>query len=293
MSSRCRAELLGLLLLLPSCNLDLRKLDLGDLDLIEKDEPEPEPVEIQPDVDGKNPKLAVPGAAKGVVDLGVAVYPKGSGQKKAIAYTFNVPPNHKLAYSLDAAEAASIRTFYETFAKSVSYKRIGPKAFQWSPPANCPSDMSCVYKKLVTRTHDDVLVLAQKFKKRADAGKLNASQLAQMVLAYVQTIPYKIPDEPFGLKPPPLVVTDQYGDCDSKALLLYMLLNSLGIETVIMSSKAHKHSLAGIAVPTTGSTFRWKERKYAFAETTAKGAPLGFMPPDLASPNDWVVELAP
>ncbi len=287
MSSRCRPDLV-----LALCALFGPLLACG-VELKPQKEQEPPPVEIDEDEDGKIKKTPVPAPKKGVVDLGTAEFPAKSKAKSTIAYTFSVPPSHRLGYKLGDAEKKAIETFYASYARSVQYKRIGPKTFQWSPPPNCPADMSCVYKKLVERTHDDVFVLAQRLKKRADDAKLNSSQLAQIALAYVQAIPYQIPDEPFGLLPPPLVVVNQRGDCDSKALLLYMLLNMNGIETVILSSKAHKHSMAGIAIPTEGTSFRWKGRKYAFAETTAKGAPLGFMPPELTSPNDWVVELSP
>lgn len=286
MSSRCRPELLLVAVALLGCDTDFR-LDLAP------QKPEPTPVEIDEDDNGPDKKKPVPAPKKGIVDLGTAEYPAKPKSKGAVAYTFSVPPNHRLAYRLGDAERKAIEAFYANYAKSVQYKRIGPKTFQWSPPPGCPSDMSCVYKKLIARTHDEVFVLAQRLSKRATDAKLNASQLAQIALAYVQAIPYQIPDEPFGLLPPPLVVTNQRGDCDSKALLLYMLLNMNGVETVILSSKAHKHSMAGIAIPTEGTSFRWNNRRYAFAEVTAKGAPLGFMPPEVTSPNDWVVELSP
>jgi hypothetical protein len=112
------------------------------------------------------------------------------------------------------------------------------------------------------------------------------------MLAFVQQIPYKIPDDPFGLRPPPLVVTKKSGDCDSKSLLFFMMLTQAGIDAVMVSSKAHAHTMVGVALPVTGSTFRYKDRKYAFAETTAQNAPIGWLPPDVASPNDWRVELA-
>lgn len=285
MSFRCRPELLlALSALLVGCGIDLSP---------PKKEHAPEPVEIEDEDDDAPAKKALP-KAKGVVDLGTAIYPTGTPQKGAVAFTFDVPPKHKLAYRLSDEEQKGIAGFYSSFAKTVGYKRVGPKSFQWSPPTGCPSDMSCVYKKLISRTHDDVLAIAKQFKRRADASKLDALHVAEMALTYVQTIPYEVPaDEPFGLKPPPLVITTKKGDCDSKSLLLYMLLNQLGIEAVILSSKAHAHTMVGIPLPTQGTTFRWKDRKYAFAETTAKGATLGYLAPDLASPNDWHVELAP
>lgn len=287
MSSRCRPDLF-----LALCALFGPLLACG-IDLTPPHKDGPGAVEIDEDDDGVNKKKPVPSNKKGFVDLGTAVFPDGTHAKGAIAYTFDVPPQHRLGYRLGDDESKAIKLFYSNYARSVAYKRIGPKMFQWTPPKGCPPDMSCVYKKLIERTHDDVYVIAKRLRKRADEAKLKADQIAQIALAYVQNIPYEIPDEPFGVLPPPLVITQKKGDCDSKGLLLYMILNSLGIEAVMLSSKAHKHSMVGIAIPTSGSSFRWKGRKYAFAEVTAKGAPLGFLPPEVASPNDWVVELSP
>lgn len=302
MSSRWRAEVylaLGLLFApLLACG---RGLDLGlDIDLPGEPEKPRKPVKLDsnPTDDTDEPDKApkrkpIPGLAKGAVDLGTAIFPAAAAKKNPIAFTFNVPPAHRLSYVLAPDEAKAIDTFYADYAKSVQFKRVGQKAFQWSPPLGCPADMSCVYKKLIARTKDDVRVLSKRFKARADAAKLDAVQLTDLALSYVQEIPYKVPDEPFGLRPPPLVITKKEGDCDSKALLLYMILNDLGIEAVILSSKAHAHTMVGVPVPTGGTAFRWNGRKYAFAEVTAKGASLGWLPPDVASPNDWMVELAP
>ncbi|MBI2390535.1 MAG: hypothetical protein HYV09_13175 [Deltaproteobacteria bacterium] len=296
MSSRCRADVfLALALLftpLLACGIDLSALS--------EPEKKPKPVELDPDPTDdedepeKAPKMKpIPGAKKGAVDLGTAIYPDGTPKKDAVSFTFDVPPKHKLGYALAAAEQKAVDAFYASYARSVQFKRIGPKSFQWSPPPGCAADMSCVYKKLITRTDDDVRVIAKRFRARADAAKLDAVQLTDLALSYVQQIPYEIPEDPFGLRPPPLVISKRKGDCDSKALLLYMILNELGIEAVILSSKAHAHTMIGVPLPTNGTAFRWKSRKYAFAEVTAKGAPLGYLPPELSSPNDWVVELAP
>ena len=296
MPSRWRTEravaLAALAALAPSLGCH-RALELAlDLDLPGEPEIPNRPVKIGKA--GATPsEPAIPGLKKGAVDLGTAVYPASASTKGAVAFTFNVPPPHRLGYALAADEQRSIDRFYSDFAKSVGYKKQGDKSFQWSPPPGCSADMSCIYRKLIERTRDDVRVLSKKFKARADAVKLNPVQLTDLALSYVQEIPYKVPDDPFGLRPPPLVIAKREGDCDSKALLLYMILNDLGIEAVMLSSKAHAHTMVGVPVPAGGTSFRWKGRKYAFAEVTAKGGAIGWLPPDVSSPNDWTVELSP
>ena len=110
------------------------------------------------------------------------------------------------------------------------------------------------------------------------------------MLAFVQAIPYELPDDPFGLKPPPSVMAERSGDCDSKSLLLHIMLESAGIDSVIIGSKSHAHSMVGIAVTAPGKTFEFRGRRYAFAETTAIGSPIGHINPPLLSPSDWKVD---
>ncbi len=298
--SRCRTEraLLGFALVLSlvpplvvtGCDLDLT------LPRPQADQPveEAEPVDIDDKATKGVKKTPIPGplSKNGVVELGTAVYPAGASTKGASSYAFVVPPSHRLSYALSKEEQGAIEAYYAAFAKRVKYKKIGKKQFEWIPPSGCSPDMRCIYDALIERTDGDVLVATKRFQKRAQDAKLDSAQLAETMLAFVQSIPYELPNDAFGLKPPPLVLAQKQGDCDSKALLLWMMLREVGIDAVIITSKAHGHTMLGIAIPTNGSSFRHRDRKYFFAETTAKGAPLGFMPPDLTSPNDWKVELA-
>lgn len=56
---------------------------------------------------------------------------------------------------------------------------------------------------------------------------------------------------------------------------------------MIISSDAHRHALVGIEIPSSGSSFELNGHRYAYAETTARGAPLGWVAPRVLSPNDW------
>jgi hypothetical protein len=93
--------------------------------------------------------------------------------------------------------------------------------------------------------------------------------------------------------PPALVAQRRWGDCDSKSLLAHMILRTLGINSVLISSEAHQHTMLGVALPAPGTSFTWQGRRYAFVELTAKRSPIGHIHPKLLSPNDWrVVEMA-
>lgn len=261
-----------------------------------KEAPTPAPEDDDEEDDAPPAKVAAPVVKNNTVDLGIAAYPK-PGDGTPAAFNFKVPTlapsQYKLGYELDPTERKAVGKFYKDYAASVSWKRIDDKSFSWKPPPGCEVDMHCVYATLVKRNKPDLDVVIARFRARADQAKLNALQTSQMVLAFVQAVPYEIPDDPFGIKPPALVVAERRGDCDSKSLLGHMILKALGVESVIVSSKAHAHTLLGVALPASGTTFKFKGTTYAFAETTAIGSPIGFLNPDLKSPSDWRVEFGP
>ena len=137
---------------------------------------------------------------------------------------------------------------------------------------------------------DELDPRAARFRARVREANLDPVQTVELVMSYVQAIPYEIPKErPFGLLPPALVAAQKKGDCASKALLLLMLLDSLGIDGVMLTSDAHRHSMLGVAIPAQGQKITYDGRTYAFVETTAKNAPIGWISKQLLSPNDWVV----
>jgi hypothetical protein len=150
--------------------------------------------------------------------------------------------------------------------------------------------MQCIFESLADDSKDEIEPLAARFKTRVREAKLDPTQAVELVMSYVQAIPYEIPkDRPFGLLPPALVAAQKKGDCDSKALLLHMLLDSLGIDSVLLNSDAHRHSMLGVAIPAQGTKITYNGRSYAFVETTAKNAPIGWISKELLRPNDWIV----
>jgi hypothetical protein len=66
-----------------------------------------------------------------------------------------------------------------------------------------------------------------------------------------------------------------------------MLLRDMGIDSIMLSSVAHRHAMLGIALPAPGTPFTHAGRRYAYTECTAKGSPIGHINPELLRPNDW------
>ncbi len=240
----------------------------------------------------------VPSKKKRRVDLGTAEHPDDNDAKR-VRHPWTVPAlapsRYELGYRLGDDTADGIYETYHAWARRVSHKKLDRERFQWRPPKGCHGGLHCVYDALDDTSAAGIRPITERFRRRAQKENLNARDISQLVIGFVQEIEYRIPEEePFGVMPPALVVRNKWGDCDSKTLLAHMMLRSLGIQTVVISSEAHKHTMMGIALPSAGRSFKVEGKKYAFVELTARRSPIGHLNPKLLRPNDWkVVQLRP
>lgn len=231
-------------------------------------------------------------AAPAVLDLGVARYPADT-RHAPVSYVWDAERlavrEQRIAYALDATEQESIGRAHLAFGKTVGFERRG-KGFRWHPPPGCAADLRCVYETLLIRSERALAPIVELFRAQSVAGGWSNEDLAISVVAFVQHIPYHLAhDQPFGVLPPSLVVARQQGDCDSKVILAHGLLRALGIDSLVLSSRAHQHAMLGVALPTIGQKVRLLGRDYAYVEMTAENAPIGHVSAKLLSPNDWRV----
>lgn len=110
-------------------------------------------------------------------------------------------------------------------------------------------------------------------------GKDNRRERIEMAMRFIQDIPYGVPEFANktthfgGVSPPPRLLIEMKGDCDSKALLFVGILTYLiNNEEIIFLNQPH-HLLTAIrGEPKKGLTFvRYKRRKYLIAETAGPG----------------------
>lgn len=239
------------------------------------------------------PAERTPSANAPATELGTAAFPAGTPGGRATNHTWLArrlkPDTYRLFYALSPAEADAVDADLQRFARKVGYESMGKGRFKWRPPEGCAGGIACAYEAIAARSVNDVAPISARFRTRAREARLSSFDLAQLVVTFVQAIPYEIPEEePFGVLPPALVVSRKKGDCDSKSLLAHMILRELGIDTMMIGSSAHHHEMLGIALAVpSGKSFTYAGRKYAFTEMTAKGSPIGHINPHLLSPDDW------
>ena len=236
-----------------------------------------------------------------VVNLGTARFPPGagvdgSGVRAELASHEWRRPRERARYRLDYAHGfAQVRTIADrhiALARRFRYEEADDESFRWRVPEECrAAAWACVYAQVLEDNADSLAPLIDRFEARFRDEAWSSLEAARWLLAFVQQIPYRIPDEyAFGILPPSIVASRNWGDCDSKSLLLMALLDRLGIESVLLMSEAHAHAMVGVSVPAGRKPFRDRGHDYAWAETTAD-VPLGHLHPSLRTPDDWQVVL--
>lgn len=169
------------------------------------------------------------------------------------------------------------------------------------------SDWQRLYTAL--QEHDSIPLdrLTNAFRDLATKEKLTPARLADAVVTCVQGIPYcmispgpcPLPGTqmrgnspclgpvPYGVNPPSTFIGDLVADCDSRSLLLMVVLDRLGFDATIMLSPHYHHAMLGLAAPAQGVSLTSNGRRYYFWETTATGFRLGEIHPQCADLSQW------
>lgn len=139
--------------------------------------------------------------------------------------------------------------------------------------------MAEYYRAFLDDPHQDDLYsgLLTAFEKVRDENQLDSDRYLEMIVAFVQAIPYQVhpPDTP--PKFPVETVAERKGDCDDKSLLLAALLSRAGYDVALFNFVNDGHMAVGVA--SNGTTYG--QSGYAYIETTDSGF-VGAVPGTLA-----------
>ncbi|MCK5674151.1 MAG: transglutaminase domain-containing protein [Spirochaetales bacterium] len=146
-----------------------------------------------------------------------------------------------------------------------------------------------VYNIILTNNVDRLTNLSSAFTWLQEKNELSDREILEMIIDFIQEIPYEIPDNYYGLYTPSDVLFRDAGDCDSKSLLAALILKQLGYNTAIFYSDKYAHAMLGINVPSTGEYKEHNGMPYYFTEMTAKGWQIGELSPDCADHKYWYI----
>ena len=165
------------------------------------------------------------------------------------------------------------------------------------------------YKSLHLRQKDLLLPLIDSLRSIKIAQKLNRTEFANVVVSFVQDIPYCyilpdascdtraikqydcVPNQKLGILSPVEFLHSLKGDCDTRTVLLYSIFKQLGYSPKIANSDKYLHSMLLLDIPSTGEYLEHNLNRYYFWETTAKGWKSGVLPPEVNNINYWEIVL--
>jgi hypothetical protein len=113
------------------------------------------------------------------------------------------------------------------------------------------------------------------------------TESARRVLAWVQGFTYERDVSGLDFVPPLASAFERRGDCDSRAMVMALILERMGIDCVLMLSREYSHALLAVHVPGAGRRFPFRGREYLVAETTSRKE-LGVIDSSLDDFSKWL-----
>ncbi len=127
----------------------------------------------------------------------------------------------------------------------------------------------------------------------ADGGPTSAAQddpdraLAATLLHWVQGFHYERNLEGSDFVDLVSSATEERGDCDSRSMLLALLLRKANVNAILMVSPEYSHAMTGIDVGGGGARFDFQDSKWLVAETTDDVA-IGLIGQTVSDPTKWI-----
>lgn len=115
----------------------------------------------------------------------------------------------------------------------------------------------------------------------------DSTDAARELLFWVQGFSYERDQKGSDFVAPMDAAYASRGDCDSRAMVMAILLRRRGIDSVLMLSNEYQHAMLGIDVPGGGQRFPFNKKQYLVAETTAKVG-LGMIAQEQADWSKWI-----
>jgi hypothetical protein len=91
----------------------------------------------------------------------------------------------------------------------------------------------------------------------------------------------------YGLLSPVEFMATLTGDCDTRTLLVFTILNHYGYDVAMLSSELFQHSIIAINLPYKGLSKQINGNRYVVWETTQEGMLPGVLSPDISDMRFW------
>ena len=184
-------------------------------------------------------------------------------------WTDNYAKPHALTYKIKGTDYSSSLT-----------TRANSSPYIWNTMA----------KKVINNDKLKLNSVYNEFNKIRRNGNYSRQRFADIIVSFVQDIPYSIIYNTQDIYAPVEFLKKYKGDCDTRTILLYIVLQKFDYDAVILNNYSQAHSVIGINLPTSGNKYKYYNgRRYYTWETTYPGWKRGLIPPEFTNMYLWEV----
>lgn len=116
----------------------------------------------------------------------------------------------------------------------------------------------------------------------------DSTEYAQKLLTWTQGFKYEREKTTSDFASLPSILLGGGSDCDSRSMLLAVLLQGINEDAIIFVSAEHSHAIAGLVSGHPGFGFTVNGKTYLTGETTAKGVTWGKIDSKQTDPEKWI-----
>ncbi len=173
----------------------------------------------------------------------------------------------------------------------MSFEELGldPRFEYRGPEIQAQYVWARIYQIVYEKSFPQLKTIAEGFNEVFKNENMSDQDRLLFVVSFVQNIKYDRPGGTLDLLSPLATLAKMFGDCDTKAILLYVLLERMGIDCAMMWSQKYKHAMLGVKISTSGNYKTFNGKKYYFLETTHPGWAIGDLPPDFKNKRYWFI----
>ena len=143
------------------------------------------------------------------------------------------------------------------------------------------------YRMIVRDNYARLTPLAQIWQEWAREQGIELQDIPAYFLQQLQGFAFSRPGGVSDFVNPLTTLAEGRGDCDSLGILYTIVLDQLGIDSILMVSDVHAHAMAAVDVEGQGAHFPFAGRQWLVAELTADVA-IGQIAANMADPATWI-----
>jgi len=194
----------------------------------------------------------------------------------------------QISFNLLEKDVTEAMNYIDQLA-DMSYKDLGLERYYNDPLTEARVVWAEVYRRVFFNSSPKMKTVLEGFNEIFIAENFDVRDKVYFVITFVQNIKYDRPGGTLDLFPPLGTIAYRFGDCDSKAILLYVILEKMGVDCAMLWSYNYKHAMLGIKVNGRGNSLTANGKKYFFLETTYPNWEVGEIPPEFNNVKFWFI----